>query len=203
MKIAANKITPRISSFEEHTGIELIVVIANSSDPYPGASWRGALMSSTFITAGLSYFQILNLPSEILLTNTLLTIALRVLLKLTTLHRFFLWNSETQRESLEAAMGKFSEFQTLTNHQSCLLLYISKLEHKLHILVDKNLKEFISNDELKSLLMQTGVEFRAKHPEKGILHLIDQIEEKIQGKIPSDWANKVERSEIENRVFYC
>ena len=45
----------RLKQFESKTGCELLLVITNASDPYPGASWRFGLIGGFIISLIFSF----------------------------------------------------------------------------------------------------------------------------------------------------
>jgi|GEM_PF-3810938 len=152
MKINENKINELIQKYELETGSELTVVVTDKSDPYPAATLRGSLFTSLLTTLLISsYF---HFTFEIGLLFILIFISFfHLVIKRTNLDYFFVTQVEKDRESLEKAKELFLEKAILkTQHRLNSFIFMSIFERKIYILVDQNLKQKVSDSELKEII---------------------------------------------------
>jgi uncharacterized membrane protein len=189
------QIEARIRAFEENTGHELIVAAAPSSDPYPGAAWRGGLLLG-LMAAGVAlyYWELHPRSLEVLLVGAM-ALVMVALLRATSLHHFFVLASEADRETLEKSVQLFHGFrQEELGHQAALLLYFSMWERKLHLLVDGELKGKLSQEDLDGVVASIQSDFHKKDFAGGLTRGVTQLEELVLikvGKRPQSAGNHV------------
>lgn len=194
-------IEDKIQAFEANTGHELIVVATHASDPYPGAGWRGGVLIGLLIAGVVfHYFEVHPHSLEILATGALIGLA-TWLLRVTGAHRFFILPKEAMRETTEKAAEFFSHFQSQQlGHQASILLFFSMQEHKIHLLVDSELKGKLTQQDLDETVMVMASHFKEKHYEHGIEASVLSLEQKVLGKIGKR-ASQAE-NHVANKVFW-
>lgn len=182
-------VAEKIKKFEERTGYELVVAACHASDPYPGALWRGSVLVGLVLSALLLHFYSFNPRSlEILLVGLCILIAV-VVMRALDLHRFFVLPSEAERETAEKASALFSQFQSSSlGHQAAILLFFSLNEHKIHLLLDRDMNAKLQPEDLHEILSLLRTHFKTGDFQTGLENAIGVLEEKVlakAGKNPS------------------
>jgi len=200
-QITSQLVTKRIQLFEERTGFELIVAAGTSSDPYPGAQWRGGLLVGLALSALLLHFYAFEPRSlEVLFVGLIVALSVAAV-KLSGLGRFFVLPSEAERETWEKAQVLFSQFQSTTlGHQASILLFLSLEEHKMHLLVDQILHEKLSESDLHEILALMRLHFRSGQFDQGLEKAIGLLEEKVLARIGKNPHPPV--LAVEDRIFW-
>lgn len=178
----------RIKSFESNTGCELLMVIANSSDPYPAASWRFGVVSSFLIGLTFSYYfefhQSWIWPVGLLLLTLLMTWVGHF----NWAKRLALSDWEIQRECREKAIEYFHTLGTSrVGHKVTAMIMLSRLERNIQLLVDEKLKTHLTQQELNDLIELMREQFKQGHIGLGLIQSID----KLEAKILADFGGKV------------
>ncbi|MFP5459404.1 MAG: hypothetical protein ACLGG7_11775 [Bacteriovoracia bacterium] len=194
-------ISEKIRSFEAKTGFELIVAAAESSDPYPGANWRGGLILGLIVSSLLLHFYAFEPRSlEVLLVGAVI-LACTMIVKYTGLSRIFHLNSETERETSEKAAELFSHFHAKDlGHEASVLLFFSFRERKIHLLVDSYLKEKLDQQDLLEIITLIRLHFRSQHIELGIEKAVETLEAKVLSKVGKNPSPPV--LTVEDRIFW-
>lgn len=170
----------RLRQFEEKTGCELLLVVAGQCDEYPAAPFRFGLVASFLFNLVFSHyfeFQHAELwPILFLVTFILFTWIGRF----KPVRKFALADWEVERETKEKAIELFhTEGSSRVSHQVTAMILISVLERQIHVLVDKTLKEQISQQELDDLILIMQKHFRTGNMALGFTESIASLEEKI------------------------
>ncbi len=170
----------KIRQFELNTGCELLLIVCKSSDDYPAAPFRFALVASFLFNLVFSHyieFQHAELwPLFFLITFLLFTWLGRFWL----VKRLALADFEVRRESLEKAIELFhTQGSSKVSHQLTAMIMVSVLERQIHVLVDNKLKEQISQQELDDLVIIMQSHFRAGNMALGFSESIQSLQEKI------------------------
>ncbi len=170
----------RLRKFEENTGCELLLVVAGSSDEYPAAPFRFGLVASFLFNLVFSHyfeFQHAELwPIMFLVTFLIFTF----IGKYPVIRKFALSEWEVNRESKEKAIELFhTQGTSRVTHQVTAMIMVSVFERQIHVLVDKTLKEQISQQELDDLIIIMQTHFRAGNMALGFTESIQSLEEKI------------------------
>jgi uncharacterized membrane protein len=176
-------VAEKIKNFEEHTGYELVVAACHASDPYPGALWRGGVLVGLVLSALALHFYNLHPRSlEILLVGACILLAVTVM-RLLDLQRFFVLPSEAERETAEKASALFSQFQSSSlGHQAAILLFFSLNEHKMHLLIDRDMNEKLKAEDLHEILALLRTHFKKGDFQTGLENAISVLEEKVLAK---------------------
>jgi uncharacterized membrane protein len=192
-------VSQRISAFEKNTGYELIIAAAKSSDPYPGAAWRGALLISLLVSALILHFWNFEPRSLEVLLVGLVTLLFVMLLRKCHLHYYFALPSEIERETLQEAQATYSHFQSDSlGHHASVLVYLSLQEHKIHLLTARELQ--LSDEDLDLAIIKMSHKFKEGSYAEGLVEAIGVLETKILNKVGRN-PHPIHLS-IEDRVFW-
>lgn len=194
-------VAAKIKKFEERTGYELVVAACHASDPYPGALWRGSVLVGLVLAAlGLHFYDLHPRSLEILLVGACILLMV-VLLRALDLHRFFVLPSEAERETAEKASALFSQFQsTSLGHQASILLFFSLNEHKMHLLIDRDLNGKLATEDLHEILALLRVHFKKGDFQAGLENAIGVLEEKVLAKAGKNPHPPT--LSVEDRIFW-
>jgi len=192
-------VNQRISQFENNTGYELIVAAARSSDPYPGAAWRGATLLSLLISAIILHFWSFEPRSLEILLVGIIVLILVYLLRFLKLHYYFALPSEMERETLQEAQATFSHFQSESHgHHASILFYLSLRERKIHLLTSNDLK--LDESTLKEAVSTMSHHFKKGSYADGLVGAVDLLEKKV---LQSVGKNQNENQfKVADRVFW-
>ena len=170
----------RLRKFEENTGCELLLVVAGSSDEYPAAPFRFGLVASFLFNLVFShYFEFQHAefwPIMFLFTFLIFSF----IGKYPAIRKFALSEWEVARESKEKAIELFhTQGSSRVSHQVTAMIMVSVFERQIHVLVDKTLKEQITQQELDDLIIIMQTHFRAGNMALGFTESIQSLEDKI------------------------
>lgn len=188
-----SQVENRLKLFEQKTGCDLLLVVCDECDPYPAASWRFGVTSSFIIGLTFSYYFDFHLGFLWPLGLFLCTLLFSNLTRFKWAKRLALSDWETLRETKEKAIELFHTLGTnRVSHGVTAMIMVSLLEKKIHVLVDEQLKEKISQLELDELVM-----IMQKHMKKNELAagLIESIES-LENKIILDFGGKVSEADL-------
>ncbi len=170
----------RLRMFEEKTGCELLLVVAESSDEYPAAPFRFGLVASFLFNLVFShYFEFQH--AELWPIMFLITLLIFTWIgKYPAVRKFALSEWEVARETREKAVELFhTQGSSRVSHQVTAMIMVSVFERQIHVLVDKTLKEQISQQELDDLILIMQKHFRAGNMALGFTESIQSLEDKI------------------------
>lgn len=192
----------RLKQFEDRTGCELLLVVANSSDPYPGATFRFGIISTFIISLVFTYYLEFHHAYLYPLSFFALTLLMSYVGHFSWAKRLALSDWEVERETAEKALEYFHTLGTTkVSHKVTAMIMVSVLEKKIHILVDEKLKEQIDPSELQELVSIMQKHFKAGNMGLGFIQSIDSLEEKILldfgGKI-----NNLGSSELKDIIHF-
>ncbi len=192
----------RIRDFEDKTGCELLIVVADECDPYPAAAWRFGALSTFLITFIFSYFFEFHSswmwPLGIFSTLFFMTwVGKHPFAK-----RLSLSDWEINRECREKAIELFYTLgHSKVSHEMTAMIMISRLERNIQVLVDEELRKEITQQELDELVIVMREHFKAGHMALGLCASI----EKLESKIVLDFGGKLNTkfsSELPNKIHF-
>lgn len=194
-------IEKKIQSFEDETGFELIVAATDVSDPYPGAAWRGGVLLGLLVAGVVFHFYEIEPRSmEIVLCGAFILLMTWVL-RTSGLLKYFVLPSEAERETGEKAAEAFSHFQSeKLGHQASILMFFSMTERKIHLLVDSELKEKLSQQDLDETVMLMSSHFKEKKYADGVEASVTTLQQKILTKVGKRSA--CTGNHVPNKVFW-
>lgn len=170
----------QIKKFEASTKADLLVVIADSSDPYPAAPWRFGFISSVILSFIFAYYIEFTHPLLWPLFFTGLMIFLTWVGHFSWAKRLTLAYWEVERECKEKAIELFHSLGTSqVSHQVTAMIMVSLYEREIEVLVDKKLSEKISQKDLDHLIELMKSEFKKGNFAVGLVKSIQSFEEKI------------------------
>ena len=178
----------RIRQFEENTGCELLLIVAEQSDEYPAAPFRFGLIGAFLFTLVFShYFEFAHAelwPLAYLMSALVFTWIGRF----SPVKRLALADVEILRESREKAVELFHTLgSSKVTHQVTAMIMVSLLERQIHVLVDRALSEKLPQAELDELVLTMQKNFKAGDMTRGFIESIALLE----GKILRDFGGKV------------
>lgn len=192
----------RLKQFETNTGCELLLVIANESDPYPGASWRFGVVASFVLMLIFSHY--LEFHHGLLwpISSLVLTAAMVWVGHFPWAKRLALAEWEIKRECQEKAIELFHTLGTSkVSHKVTAMIMVSTLEKNIQLLVDEKLKTEITQEELNELIEMMKSHFKDGNVGLGLVNSITKLEEKIL----KDFGGKVSNhasSELSDTVHF-
>lgn len=193
----------KLKQFETNTGCELLLVLARSSDDYPGASWRFGILAGFVLTFIFSLFlefeHSYTWPFAMLFLTLLMVWLAGLLPKAKSLA---LTDLEVDRECTEKAVEYFHTLGTSrVSHKVTAMIMVSVFERKIIVLVDDHLKSKITQQELDELVQIMKVHFKKGHMAAGFTQSIESLEEKIL----KDFGGKVSNvppSELKDQIHF-
>lgn len=189
-------IEARLKHFENKTGCDLLLIVAQSSDPYPAASWRFGIISSFLINLVFSYYFEFHHAYLWPVSFLVITLLMVWVGGFPWAKRLTLSSWEVQRESLEKAVEYFHTLGTSkSSHKVTAMIMVSVLEKQIHVLIDEKLKEKITQAELDDLIIIMQTHFKAGNMGLGFTQSIESLENKILldfgGPVSSDQASEL------------
>lgn len=178
----------RLKQFETNTGCELLLVITNTSDPYPAASLRFGIVSAFVLTLIFSYYLEFNHGWLWPISIFIVTVFMTWIGHFSWAKRLALSDWETARECREKAIEYFHTLGTSkVSHKVTAMIMVSTLEKNIQLLIDEKLKTQITQTELDELIELMKGHFKAGNVGLGLVSSID----KLEGKILKDFGGKV------------
>lgn len=195
-------IKSKVEEFENQTGAELVVAIANESDPYPGAVVRISIFLALFATLILSYIVEFAYPYLYVISQFVLTFLFLPVGRIKALKSMALVDSEVQREVGEKAVETFFvHCSEKSGHSNEALIYTSLFEKRIEVLVGKNLKEKLPQETLDSIVVLIKEDFSKKNYVEAYEKAIDLLREKVLEAFPEKLSDN-SADELKNDVLW-
>jgi putative membrane protein len=103
------------------------------------------------------------------------------------LKKFFTTKNEMEEEFYQKALESFLLNGVVdTTHRNGVQLYVSALEHKAIVLVDKGLKEKLSQETWDQVLVKLTGPLKRKAYAEGIIAAVDEVGLILKEHFPSD-----------------
>lgn len=170
----------RLKQFEKNTGCELLLVVASSSDPYPGASWRFGMFGGFLLSLIFSYYFEFHHAYLWPISFLILCLFMTWVGHFSWAKRLALSDWEVDRECSEKAIEYFHALGTSkVSHKVTAMIMVSVLERRIQVLVDEKLKTQITQAELDHLVSLMKTHFKAGNMALGFTSSIQHLEEKI------------------------
>lgn len=192
----------RLKQFETNTGCELLLVVAESSDPYPAASWRFGVIGGFMLALCFSYYFEFHHSYYWPVAILLLTLLMTWIGHFPWAKRFTLSDWEIDRECREKSLEYFHILGTSkVSHKITAMIMVSVLEKRIMVLIDERLKTQITQEELNELVEIMQKHFKAGNMGLGFTQSIQSLEEKIL----KDFGGKVSDanpSELKDQIHF-
>jgi uncharacterized membrane protein len=183
----------RLKQFESKTGCELLLVITNASDPYPGASWRFGLIGGFIISLIFSYYLEFHYSWMWPVSFLLISLCMTWIGHFSWAKRLGLSDWEIQRECREKAVEYFHTLGTSkVSHKFTAMIMVSTLEKNIQLLIDETLKTEITQAELDELIEIMRIHFKVGNVGLGLINSIERLETKIL----ADFGGKASDSHV-------
>lgn len=192
----------QIRTFEKNTGSDLLLIVADSCDPYPAAPWRFGFITTVIISFVFAYYIEFHHPLLWPSFFTLLLILCTWIGHFDWAKRLTLAQFEVERECSEKASELFHTLGTSqVEHQVTAMILISLLEKKIEVLVDKKLREKIEQKELDDLVKIIEQEFKRNKFAAGLIQSMKTLESKIISEFAGKVCDRTE-SELHDSIIF-
>jgi uncharacterized membrane protein len=186
----------KLKQFENNTGCELLLVITNASDPYPGASWRFGLIGGFVASLIFSYYLEFHYSWMWPVSFLVISLFMTWLGHFDWAKRMALSDWEVQRECKEKAVEYFHTLGTSkVSHKVTAMIMVSTLEKNIQLLIDEKLKTEVTQAELDELIEIMKTHFKVGNVGLGLINSISKLEEKIlkdfNGKVSEAHASEL------------
>lgn len=192
----------RLKQFETATGCELLLVVANSSDPYPAASWRFGVIAGFLFSLCFSYYFEFHHSFFWPVAILIITLIMTWIGHFPWAKRLTLSDWEIDRECGEKAIEYFHTLGTSkVSHKVTAMIMVSVLEKRIIVLVDEKLKTEITQAELDELIENMKKHFKAGNMGLGFIQSIQSLESKIL----NDFGGKISDanpSELKDQIHF-
>ena len=192
----------RLKKFEANTGCELLLVITDSCDPYPAASWRFGIISALIASLIFSYYFEFHVGWHWPISHFLLILLATWIGRFKWAKRLALSDWEVKRECREKAIEYFHTLGTTkVTHKTTAMIMLSTLERNIQVLIDEKLKAEITQTELDELIVLMKNHFKIGNMSLGLIGSI----EKLENKILKDFGGKVsesQTSELSDKIHF-
>lgn len=192
----------RLKMFEEKTGCELLLVVTNSSDPYPAAAWRFGFFAGLALSLIFSHYYEFQHAFLWPVSFFFLTAVMTWVGHFSWAKKLALSDWEVERESREKSIEYFHTLGTSkVTHKVTAMIMVSLLEKKIQVLIDEKLKSKIETKELNKLIEVMKGHFKQKNIGLGFIQSIGQLEEKILSQFGGK-ISQVTSSELADKVQF-
>ena len=186
----------RLKQFEENTGCELLLVVNDSADPYPGASWRFGLVAGFITSLIFSYYFDFHQGWMWPVSFLIICLIMTWIGHFSWAKRTALSDWEVQRETHEKSIELFHSLGTSqVSHNVTALIMLSLLEKNIQLKIDQKLQSKITPDELKELIEIMTSHFKTGHMGLGLINCMNKLEEKIllnfSGKVSENHSSEL------------
>jgi|GEM_PF-1309522 len=186
----------KLKQFENNTGCELLLVITNASDPYPGASWRFGLIGGFVASLIFSYYLEFHYSWMWPVSFLVISLFMTWLGHFDWAKQMALSDWEVQRECKEKAVEYFHTLGTSkVSHKVTAMIMVSTLEKNIQLLIDEKLKTEVTQAELDELIEIMKTHFKVGNVGLGLINSISKLEEKIlkdfNGKVSEAHASEL------------
>ncbi|UTW62507.1 TPM domain-containing protein [bacterium SCSIO 12741] len=183
-------IRTEVQHLERETSGELVIYLARRSDNYSDAIWYlgtlfailstasvGAMSYLWMLPAGLSQFDISLFVLSITLTGVLIPF-LFPRIRVALMHK----NNVLQRVITKAHDVFLQEEVFQTSERIGILIYISFLEHQVHVMGDKGINSKLTQEDWNEVVAHIIAGIKSKDLEGGIIQAIKQCKSLLLAK---------------------
>jgi uncharacterized membrane protein len=196
------QIAQAIEEFEQSTGAEMVIAVSKSSDPYPAASLRFAIVAGLIISMIVSFFFEFKYDFLWILAYFVVMLLMIPIGMIPSVKKRLLVDNETDREVNEKAVELFHQLcTTKTEHKVSTFMYFSLMERKIRLMVDADLKDKFSQEDLDLIVEKMSNHFKLKDFKGGLLESISTIKERFKQEFPEK-LSQVAPDQIHNEIFW-
>lgn len=178
------EISNLITRFEDKTRSEFSVVIAQDSSSYTTATMRFAVIFTFLFSFLFTIFYHVNEERLLVLGMFILFLFFYKLGTVNFFKRLFLAENEFARKVDHRAFQIFHQWiKSKTTHEKNILLYISLFERKFDLIVDREIKNYLPQNEVEEIAEKLTPHFQEEHFYTGLVTLITQLEEGLEKKL--------------------
>lgn len=186
----------RLKKFEQNTGCDLLLVVTDSADPYPGASWRFGLIAGFITCLMFSYY--FEFHQGWLWPVSFFSVYLFMtwIGRFNWAKRLALSDWEVQRETHEKSIELFHSLgSTKVTHKVTGMIMLSLLEKNIQLKIDQTLQSKITEAEIKELIEIMTTHFKSGNMGLGLINCMEKFEEKIllnfSGKVSDNHSSQL------------
>jgi putative membrane protein len=188
MKISENEkqlVKKAIEKAEGNTSGEILPVILKSSDMYPAAHFRGALLLSA-ISSFLTYLFIDFDDPIVLIWAQIVGLLVGYLLAfIPAIKRILITQREVDEEVYQKALEVFFEHNvSQTVDRTGILILVSTLEHKIEVLADCGINSKVDENYWNDIVKKLIIDIKNKQFIPGICKAIEDCGKKLEENFP-------------------
>ncbi len=188
MKISENEkqlVKNTIEKAEKNTSGEILPVILKSSDMYPAAHFRGALLLSA-ICSFLTYLFIdFDDPIVLIWSQIIGLLAGYLLAFIPAIKRILITQREIDEEVYQKALEVFFEHHiSQTVDRTGILILVSTLEHKIEVLADCGINSKVDKNYWNDIVEKLIIDIKNKQFIPGICRAIEDCGKKLEESFP-------------------
>ncbi len=186
-----NKIEDAIEAAELRTSGEIVPAIMDSSDHYPAAHFRSAILSAFFI-AILLYLLIPTLSLLQMIWGQIAGLVIGYALAfLPAVKLLLLRPREIDEEVHQRALEVFfTQNIHQTEKRNGILIFVSRLERRIELIADKGIHDFVGDDFWKEIVAKMVSEMKQKNYSQAMIDGISLCADKLSVHFPAD-KNKI------------
>lgn len=194
---AAERIAAKIQEVEAQTDAELVTVLAPMSDNYYYIPTLWASLLALVTPYLLTFTPYWLEPADLTLAQVSVFVVLALVLRFRVLLQFLIPRSVRFWRASNLARRQFLE-QNLHHTASSLgvLIFVSRLERYVEILVDQGVADRVDNAEWAAIVSDFTNAVRAGRVEEGFLTCIDQVGGILKQQFPASQ----EKNELPNHL---
>ena len=188
-----------VQEAESKTIGEIVPMVLKASNAYPAVSWRFAFVFSVFLS-GATYLLYPYFDTLIYFLFQLVFLLLGLgLIQIPGLKRHFLSQPEIEEETYQRAIQAFYENNLHTTHnRTGILIFVSLLEHKIHILADSGIHQKVEKDTWQIIVKQLSTEIRKNNLKEGLREAILKCGDMLSHHFPKTPSNP---NELSNKLI--
>ena len=180
-----NLVKEAVQALEKESSGEIVVYFARSSDDYLEACWKLAAIFGLIMSVSMGVLSWLwLLPQDIMIPQVVETIVISMVVGyfipffIRSLRLGFVSESKVSQRVITKAHDVFLQEQMFdTIDRTGLLIYISELEHQVHVMGDKGINEKIEQKDWQDIVQLVIAGIKSNHIAEGISNAIGKCKE--------------------------
>lgn len=198
MNLDEKELIKSVEKAEQNTLGEILPVIVQESDFYPGSFWRSSLFFS-LLSMAFSLWVFEWGSYEVFSSALLGSIIGYFLCYLAPLKRLFLNKNEMNEEVRQLVFENFFFYKVHeTQNHSGIMLMISLLERRVELMADKGINDRVEEGTWDHILEELTKKIKRGQIQEGLKKAIESCGEILKEKFPCEGENP---NELKNRVI--